>query len=132
MYWTDLPNFSQKLMEIVFSKPPKIDKINNIKITIESEEERIIFHFDLVDCLPDNPPQKWVNRKFNRSQIRLSCIKVFDFDISSNFIESSKPVAINFDLTEGNNRLKIMDDTFQIEISCDFIGIEEFSVYYQE
>lgn len=124
MYWTDLP--CNELMRRVFSEPPEVGYIDIFDIEIKRDGPTIIVNFDMADSLPDKPPEKW-GKDFNRCRIGIYCSSVTSVSISG--VSTNMPAKIDFDLREGNNRVKIGGSDFSMDVTCQHIHLTGPSVY---
>jgi len=124
MYWTDLP--CNELMRRVFSTPPEVGYIDLFDIEMKRDGPTITINFDIIDTLPDKPPEKW-GKDFNRCRIGLYCAGVTGVSISG--ISTSMPAKIEFYLREGNNRVIINGNDFSIDFMCQHIHLTGPSVY---
>jgi hypothetical protein len=74
MNWTELPG--TELLRRVFSHSPKIDRVSLFDISLNRNGRTLTVNFDLIDQIPDKPPEKWKN--FNRCRLGLYCAPVKD------------------------------------------------------
>lgn len=73
MYWNEIEG--SILFNKVFSRDVEVNKIDIFDIKIDREAATVIICFDLVNELPDNPPQKWV-KGYNRCRCGITCCGV--------------------------------------------------------
>lgn len=124
MYWTELP--CNELMIRIFSKPPEVGYIDLFDVEIKRNGPTVIINFDLIDVLPDKPPIKW-GKEFNRCRVGIYCLDVSDLIISG--ISRNMKAEIKFEIHEGNNRVRITGDNFNIGFKCSHINLTGPSVY---
>ncbi|WP_174417324.1 immunity 50 family protein [Burkholderia diffusa] len=117
-----------ELLRRVFSYIPTTDKIDLFDISLNRDGEVLIANFDLVDQLPDRPPEKWKN--FNRCRLGIYCAVVSDLNLVGWGARNISSLSI--DKSEGGYDVKISGESVRIKFLCKFISLVGPTVYLDE
>jgi hypothetical protein len=94
--WNDLQ--TSKLFDMVFTTKIPIEKIVIEKVELYNSCNSLRVDFDLLNQLPDNPPEKWRIAGYNRCRLGLDCNNIKNLNISGNVISDVYDIKITFDL----------------------------------
>lgn len=126
IYWNDLPG--TELLKRVFTQPVPIEKISLFSINIGRDGPSIIIDFDLINQIPDAPPQKWTTSKFNRCRLGINCGGVKELSITGWDVENIVDVNIQC-ISAQKHRVCLKNDEFHLEFMCSALTISGPSVY---
>lgn len=91
MYWNEFEG--SILFNKVFSRDVEVNEIDIFDIKIDREAATVIICFDLVNELPDNPPQKCI-KGYNRCRCGISCSGVKSLKIEGMSTDMSAKIEI--------------------------------------
>ncbi|OCG72779.1 hypothetical protein A9G42_11750 [Gilliamella sp. Nev6-6] len=122
MYWTDLPG--DEKLKIIFSNPPEINKIKLLNLVIERDK-----NFFRVNCyhVPDDnntllSPDSIID--FNYCFFSIECRDLSVLNISMRKWTQGMLAKIDFKLEKDRNEIKILADSYHVNIICSEIFLE--------
>jgi hypothetical protein len=127
MNWNELNG--NALFNNVFSKPIKVNEIDIFDIKIDREAATVIISFDLVNELPDNPPQKWV-KGYNRCRCGINCSGVRYLKIEG--MSTDMPAKIEIEKNTSSSEVIIKGSDIFLNLKCSHIQLMGPSVYISQ
>nr|WP_284509432.1 Imm50 family immunity protein [Caballeronia sp. GAFFF2] len=113
------------MLRRVFSYSPTTEKIDLFDISLKRDGKVFIANFDLIDQVPDRPPEKWKN--FNRCRVGIHCAVVSELQISG--WNTRNIACLCIDKTEGGYEVRIIGDSLKIKFLCQFVSLTGPTVY---
>jgi len=117
-----------ELLRRVFSYSPTTDKIDLFDISLKRDGEVLVANFDLVDQIPDQPPEKW--KSFNRCRVGIYCAMISDLQLLG--WGARNLARLSIDKTKSEYEIGIVGESVKINLHCRHISLVGPSVYIDE
>ncbi|WP_321882644.1 immunity 50 family protein [Paraburkholderia bannensis] len=114
-----------ELLRRVFSYSPTIDTIDLFDISLKRDGRVFIANFDLIDQIPDRPPEKW--KKFNRCRVGIYCMMISNLKISGWNMQNLASLSIS--KKDDRYEVRVVGDSLEIGFICQFISLIGPTVY---
>ncbi len=117
--WVDFICNKQLVIGTFAGRIPQFDKVQLEQLTL-SELGDLRISFNLLE-LPDGSPQRWIQKNYDRLQLRFTFDMPGKFSIVGMNFEPGLDVAVEFN--EGGT-LRVSHERLQIEVSSEMIRLE--------
>src|SRR5262245_52784391 len=125
MSWTHVLE-NPKPIESIYSQPPSLDSVRLHEIRLLQDGPTAELRFEL-NSYPENPPQKWIDRKCNRAQLTLKLVDVVGITVNGWDVDNIGNV--NLAKVENEVRLTFTSEGTSIECRASFVYVQELSAY---
>ena len=117
-----------ELLRRVFSYSPTTERIDLFDVSLIRDAKVFIANFELVDQIPDRPPEKWKN--FNRCRAGIYCMMISDLRLSGWDTRNLASLSI---IKEANGyEVRITGESVKVELLCQHISLVGPTVYLDE
>jgi hypothetical protein len=114
-----------ELLRRVFSYSPTIERVDLFDISLKRDGKVFIANFDLIDQVPDRPPEKWKN--FNRCRVGIYCMMISNLQMSG--WNTRNLVSLSISKKDDRYEVRIVGDSLEIGLTCQFISLTGPTVY---
>ncbi|MDR5795672.1 Imm50 family immunity protein [Caballeronia sp. LZ008] len=117
-----------ELLRRVFSYSPTTEKIDLFDISLKRDGKVFVANFDLIDQIPDRPPEKWKN--FNRCRVGIYCAVVSELQVLGWNARNISTLCIT--KVSDKYGVRITGESLEIKFLCQFISLTGPTVYLDE
>lgn len=114
-----------ELLRRVFSYKPTTEKIDLFDISLKRDGRVFVANFDLVDQIPDRPPEKWKN--FNRCRLGIYCAAVERLRLNGWGAKNISNLIIK--KSQVGYEIEIRGESINVEFNCQFVSVVGPTVY---
>ncbi|WP_196480747.1 Imm50 family immunity protein [Burkholderia diffusa] len=114
-----------ELLRRIFSYSPTTERIDLFDISLKRDGRVFVANFDLIDQIPDRPPEKWKN--FNRCRVGIYCAAIERLRLDG---WGAKNIA-NLSIKKLLNGYEVVakGEEINVELNCQFISVVGPTVY---
>lgn len=128
--WTSHLVDSKHIDSIYRADIPVLNEVDIHEIVFNRDGPTISITLNLNEY-PINPPQKWVDQKFNTVQIKIALIDIEEVELSG-WISTTYIACIDINKIDGKITLNLTGGDLNLSIKARFIDVSSISAYMKK